>query len=457
MKTPKTSGSTRREFLRTAGRAAAASALAGVSIPAVHAQGDSTIQLALVGCGGRGGGAVNDAMNSKYGPVKLVAMADVFENRLKSTFEALKRQFGDRVDVPPERRFISFDGYKQAMDTLRKGDVAIFATPPAFRWVHFQYAVEKGLNVFMEKPVTVDGPSTRRILELAKKAEEKNLKVGVGLMCRHCHARKALFEKIKDGLMGDLVLLRSYRMHSPVGSAFSAPKPHNISELLWQIQRFHSFLWASGGLFSDFNIHGIDEMCWMKDAWPVMAQATGGRHYRGNNVDQNFDNYSVEYTFADGTKAQFYSRIMEGCHEHFSTYAHGTKGAAIICLKEHTSAQCRIHKGQSFENKADIVWRWGKAEPNPYVLEWDDLLDAIRNNRPYNEARRGAEASLVTAMGRFAAHTGQVVTFDQMLQHQHEFAPDLDKLTFESPAPLPFGADGKYPVPEPGKKKTREY
>ena len=175
----------RREFLIQTGRWAAASALAGVALPHVHAASSSTLQLALVGCGGRGTGAVSDAIQAGVLPVKLVAMSDVFADRLRSSFENLSKQHPAQVDVPPDRQFLGFDGYKQAMDCLRPGDVVILATPPAFRWVHFAYAIQKGLHVFMEKPVTVDGPTSKRMLEQAKQASAKNLKCGVGLMSRH--------------------------------------------------------------------------------------------------------------------------------------------------------------------------------------------------------------------------------------------------------------------------------
>ena len=173
-------------------------------------------------------------------------------------------------------------------------------------------------------------------------------------------------------------------------------------------------------------------------------------------MDQNFDHYSVEYTFADGTKLFLNSRYMPGCHEEFASYAHGTKGSAVISTFMHTPAKCRIFKGQNFA-KENLTWAFPQPEPNPYQLEWDHLIDAIRHDKPYNEVKRGAEASLVTAMGRKAVHTGQIVTFEEMLNNEHEFAPDVDKLTMDSPAPLPAGPDGKYPVPQPGLLKNREY
>jgi predicted dehydrogenase len=468
--TSQNGGVTRRELMKTTGLIAAGSALASVAVPFVHAGESNTIRVALVGCGGRGTGAAENALSVKNGPTRLVAMADVFTDRLASSYKHLKGRLESQVEVPEDHRFISFDGYKQAMDCLRPGDVVILTTPPAFRWVHFTYAIAKGLNVFMEKPVTVDGPSTRKMLQLAEEAQKKNLKVGVGLMCRHSQARGELFKRIKDGEMGELLLLRAYRMKGKEAMEDSARKPDGISELLYQVKRFHSFLWASGGCYSDFLIHNIDECCWMKDAWPVMAQANGGRQYRRiekpgvpavDAIDQNFDHYSVEYTFADGTKLLLEARTINHCNQAFASYAHGTKGAAVISERGHWPVNARIYRGQNLTNKKDVVWQYqagGRSEESdPYQLEWEHLIDAIRGDKPYSEVQRGAMASLVTAMGRMAAHTGQLIRQEQMLNCEHELAPDLDKLTMDSPAPLQADSEGKYPVPQPGIKRDREY
>ena len=274
--------------------------------------------------------------------------------------------------MPEDRKFIGFDAYQKAMDCLQPGDVAIFATPPAFRWVHFTYAIEKGLNVFMEKPVTVDGPTSRKMLALAEESRKKNLKVGVGLMCRHCKARGRAVRPDQER--------RDRRHHACCGpiactarsaTAFSTPKPADDNELMCQIQRFHSFLWASGGCFSDFFIHNIDECCWMKDAWPVQAQALGGRHYRGDNVDQNFDTYSVEYTFADGTKLFLDGRVMAGCHDEFASYAHGTKGSATISQSSHTPGQVQdLHATRTFATAA-ATWPGPSRSPSRIPTSWN--------------------------------------------------------------------------------------
>ncbi len=226
--------------------------------------------------------------------------------------------------------------------------------------------------------------------------------------------------------------------------------------MLYQIRGYLGFFWASGGVFHDYVAHNVDECCWMKDAWPVRADGMGSRCYRGDAVDQNFDHYSIEYTFADGTKLFLNSRYMPGCREEFASYAHGTKGSAVISTFMHTPAKCRIFKGHNI-TRAEMTWAFPQPEPNPYQLEWDHLVDAIRHDRPFNEVKRGAEAALVVAMGRKAVHIGQTVTFEEMLNSEHEFAPGLDKLTMGSPAPVRPAADGLYPAPQPGRLKDLEF
>ncbi|HOI35852.1 MAG TPA: gfo/Idh/MocA family oxidoreductase [Bacillota bacterium] len=461
----------RREFLRSTGRVATASAFLAAVTPRIHAAEDNTIHVALVGCGGRGSGAAANAMAAKGGPIKLYAMADLFADRLQRSYKGLMEAASvprtggsadtwimghqaEQIDVPPGRQFLGFDAYQKAIDCLRPGDVVILTTPVAFRWVHFRYAIQKGINVFMEKPVTVDGPSTRKMLELAEESERKNLKVGVGLMCRHCKARWELYDRIRSGQLGDLLTLRTYRQHGPVG--FYGPNQSSESELLWQIRGYLSFFWASGGLFQDIIAHNVDECCWMKGSWPVRAQGSGGRCLRSGAVDQNFDHYDAECTFADGTKLFLYVRAIAGCHGEFASYAHGTKGSAVISTHMHTPAKCRVYKGHDFV-RSNLVWAFPQPEPNPYQLEWDHLIDAIRNDKLFNEAKRGTEAGLVTAMARRAVHTGQVVTYDEMLNSEEEFASNVDALTMNSPAPVHLGPDGIYPTPQPGILKNREY
>src|SRR5204862_535886 len=202
--------------------------------------------------------------------------------------------------------------------------------------------------------------------------------------------------------------------------------------------------------------HHIDHLCWMKGAWPIKAQALGGRHYRQSPegityVDQNFDTYAVEYTFADGSKFIMEGRCIVGCLPIYKSFAHGSKGVAIVSKDSDCGLPSSTYKGQN-PDRGNMLWtsKVNEDEQDPYTNEWNDLMEAIRNDKPYNEVKRGVEASLVTSMGRMAAHTGQEITFEQMLNHEHEYAPGADKLTMDSPAPLLANPEGKYPVPMPG-------
>jgi len=452
MSTDTAAAPSRRDVLKTSGGVAVATTMAA-GLPGLFAGQSNVINIALVGCGGRGKGAAANALDTKQGPVKLVALADVFQDRLDDGFNTFnKPRLKDRFSVTKETKFLGFDAYKKAIDALEPGDVVILATPPAFRWPMFAYAIEKRVNVFMEKPVAVDAPTCRKMFELAKKSEEKKLKVGVGLMCRHCEARGEMYKRIRDGQIGDLLALRAYRLAGHTGNMPVRPKKADQNELEYQIRSFHGFLWLSGGAYSDFLIHNIDECCWIKDAWPVSAKSSGGRHYREGYVDQNFDTYSTEFTYPDGTKLFLQGRTIEGCHNEFASYCHGTKGSGVISESGHWPSHARMFKGQNQVAK-DIIWEFGEEHNNPYQDEWEHLMKAIRDDKPYNEVQRGAEASLVTAMGRMSAHTGKVITRDMMIKLDHEFAPNVDKLEVGGESPLKADADGKYPQPMPGKKR----
>ncbi|MFT6107912.1 MAG: putative dehydrogenase [Planctomycetota bacterium] len=434
------------------------------SLPYIHPRKqEETINVALVGCGGRGSGAAKNALSVKRGPIKLVAMADVFEDRLKTSHDALTNELADRMDVPQEHRFIGFDGYKDAMDCLKPGDVVILATPPGFRWVHFKYAIEKGLHVFMEKPVSVDGPTSRRMFALAEESRKKGIKVGVGLMSRHSRAMQELVKRVQDGELGEIISQNGYRMQGPVATFRSEPVPEGTSELEYQIRRFHGFLWASGGAFNDFFIHIIDQLAWMKGALPVKAQASGGRHYRMSGdgvpyVDQNLDVYTVEYTYPDGTKLMFDGRNQAGCETRFYSHMHGTKGSAVVSANSDCGLPSSIHEGHTLSRKSRI---WTSKVPddqrNPYQNEWEDLIEAIRDDLPFNEAQSGIETTMLCNMGRMAAHVGREVTYEEALASEHEFAPGVADLTLDSDSPLMADENGLYPVPAPGLVTDREY
>lgn len=435
----------RREFLRWSGNVAAASALAGVAIPNVHAAEDNTIRLALIGCGGRGSGAAANALDAPGGPVQLSVMADLYANRLASAYKTLNKAYGAKMDVPEDRRFVGFDAYRKAIDCLRPGDVAMLTGYSGFRPGQLEYAVEKGINVFMEKSFAPDAPGLRRIIKAGEAAEKKNLKIAAGLMCRHSVNRQELIKRIRDGAMGAIQLVRAYRMQpcAPLG-----PRPKNIKELDWQIQNFTHFFWVSGALFAEMNIHQIDEICWIKDSCPVSAHGVGGRVAGSKDRGQNLDSLSIEWTFADGTKATDVVRWLPGCYTDFATYIHGTRCAAQFSGSHHLGTTV-MYKDQRIA-RDNVAWKAPPEAITPWQAEWNVLLDAIRRDRPHNEAKRAAMSNFTDLMGRAAVHTGKLVTWEEMTASNFQFCPNIDNLTEDSPPPVRADAEGRYPVPVPG-------
>ena len=442
---------TRREFLRRTGALAAGTALAGVTLPPVYAGEDNTIRLALIGCGGRGSGAVRDAISqAKAVPVKLYVMADIFEHRIARSYKALSHLFPDQIEVPPERRFVGFDAYKKAIDCLRpgSGDIAMLTGYAGWRAVQLEYAVKKGVNVFMEKSFGTDPPQLRRIMKAGDEAAKKNLKIAAGLMCRHSVNRQELIKRIRDGQLGEIILIRAYRMQ-PVGPL--GKKKPDETELLFQIRNFTKFLWVSGGLWAEMDIHQIDELCWLKDAWPVTAHGVGGRVINSTDRSQNLDSFAAEWTFPDGTKATDVVRYLRNCHNDFATYVHGTKCAAQFSGNIHAGT-VRIFKDQRID-KDNIAWEAPKEKLTPWQAEWKDLLESIRLDRPHNEARRAALSNMADIMGRAAIHSGQMITWDQAMASNFQFCPYIDTMDYDSKPPIEPDENGQYPVPVPGQWK----
>ncbi|NOZ39620.1 MAG: Gfo/Idh/MocA family oxidoreductase [Planctomycetes bacterium] len=373
-------------------------------------------------------------------------MADVFSDRLQNSLKRLKQRYADKIDVPPERQFIGFDAYRKAIDCLRPGDVVMLTTHAAFRPVHFEYAVKKGVNVFMEKSFAVDAPANRRLMAAAELSEKKGLKVAVGFMWRHSVARQEVIKRIHDGAIGELHTLRIYRVHGPV---YCPKRPEGMRQVEFQLRYGARFNWVCSGFFIDWHCHNIDVACWTKGDWPVDAQGMAGRCYpqTGNLLDH----YAVEFTFPDGAKLFAYSRHMINCWQTYSDYAHGTKGSAII-MSSLADPKPRIYKSQQMTDD-QLVWRYPEKDRNPYHAEWQVLLDAIRQDKPHNEARRAAKANLVALMGRMAAHTGKFVTIEQAEKSNFQYVKDIDHLTFDSSAPIVEGPDGIYPAPIPGMSK----
>ncbi len=398
----------------------------------VFAASTDVLKIALVGCGGRGSGAANQALRTAGG-TKLVAMADVRPEQLDKGLAALKTQLPDKVDVPPDRQFTDFDGYKKA---IALADVVILATSPGFRPIHFEEAVRQGKHVFMEKPVATDAPGIRQVLAAAEEAKKKNLKVGVGLQRRHQPGYLETIKRIQDGAVGELTLLRAYWNG---GSRDGVERLPDETEMHYQIRNWYYFTWLSGDHIVEQHVHNIDVVNWIKGTHPVRGQGMGGRQVRNaKRHGQIFDHHFVEFEYADGTRMLSQCRQIPGCWPSISEHVTGTKGSADLA-------------GGRFQIKGATNWRFPsrQGQRDPYQQEHDDLFDAIRNDRPYNEAEFGAYSTMTAIMGRMCTYSGQQVQWEDAFNSRIELLPK----TFSwdaKPLVLP-DADGFYPIAVPGR------
>jgi myo-inositol 2-dehydrogenase / D-chiro-inositol 1-dehydrogenase len=435
----------RREFLQTSGGLLTGAALTSAITSRAYAGESNALKLALVGCGGRGTGAAANALSTK-GPTTLWAMADFFPNRLQSSHHNLARQFASQLNVPAERQFVGLDAYRKAIDAVAPGGVVLLATPPAFRPIHLEYAVAKGCHVFMEKSFAVDAPGIRRVLKAGEDATRKNLKIASGLRCRHDRALEEAVGQLQAGIVGDIITLWAYRVHSAVGFT---PKDANESELAHQIRNYSNFTWLNGSFLLDWLIHNIDICCWIKGQWPVSAQGQGARQTR-TVPDQLFDEYAVEYTFADGTRMMAQGRHINDTWGFFGVVVDAARGVAVLGEGQ---PKPLIYRGRQRASK-NLVWSYRGQPDDAYQVEHDLLFDAIRTDKPYNETDWCAKSCLAGIMGRMAAESGQRITWEQAMHSDLALAPGLDSYTMDSPPPVVPDAQGRYPIAMPGVTKV---
>jgi predicted dehydrogenase len=439
---------TRRQFLKKSGAVAAGAAVLGQTIPAVHAAESNTIRLSLIGCGNRGQGAVVNALNtSGQGPIELYAMADLDEKKMDLAQESFERKFSQGINVAKDRKFVGFEAYKQAVDVLRPGDVAMCTTRAYIRPVHVEYAVSQGINVFMEKPFSPDPVGLRRMLKAGKMAEKKGVKIAAGLQCRHSPARAALIDKINSGAMGDLSYIRADRLAGRRWMGDQGAKSNILREQL-KFGKAQLF-WIGSGHMVDNLIHQIDECCWLMDDWPVSCHGMGGREVNSTDRGQNMDIYSMEYTFPDGRKAFCGFRRAEGGYKDFATYVHCSKKAGQFSGNIHR-ATVHMFKDQRIAED-NIEWSPTPDAEKPWDYEWINLVDSIRNDKPHNECERAVYADIASLMGRAAAHLNRIVTWDEVMNSDFQFCDYLDDLTDSSEPPVKADQDGYFPAPEGGK------
>jgi predicted dehydrogenase len=434
----RTPSPSRRDFLKTSSAVAGAGALASLALPhGAYAGNDETIKVGLIGCGGRGTGAATQAL-STAGPVKLVAMADAFEDQLENSLKritgALKSKADERVGV--EHKFVGFDAYKQMMAS--DVDLVILATPPGFRPIHVEAAVAAGKHVFMEKPVATDGPGIRKVLDAVAVAKEKDLKIGVGLQRHHQNTYRATLEKIWDGAIGDVVALRTYWNSGGVWDP-RRTREQVSGEMEYQMRNWYYYTWLCGDHICEQHIHNLDVGNWVKQGFPVECQGMGGRQVRTDKkYGEIFDHFAVEYTYEDGTKMFSQCRHIRNCANSVSEHAHGSKGTANI--------------GGATIDAGGEQWKYDGPKNNPYQTEHDDLFAAIRSGTPYNEGEYGAHSTLTAIMGRMAVYSGKTVKWDAALNSTIDLMPE--KYSWDAMPKILPKDDGSYPIAIPGLSKT---
>jgi len=416
----------RRDFLKaTSVLASGLAASGGLSIArGAHAAGSDVLKVALIGCGGRGTGAGGDAL-SVPDNMKLIAVADTFEDRARQAREQLLKKFPGKVDVPDDRVFVGFDAYQKAL--AAGPDMAIIATPPGFRPLHYRAAVDAGKHVFMEKPCCTDAPGYRAMLEANKLADQKGLKVGVGLQRHHEPRYVETIQRLQDGAIGKALFLRVYWN---MGNIWTKPRQPGDTEMAYQIRNWQYFCYFGGDHIVEQHVHNLDVANWVLNAHPVKANGMGGRQRRDEFKDMGhiYDHHFVEFTYADGTKLFSQCRQMPGCWNQVSEWVHGVKGTADC------AGTIEVDGGEK--------WQYKGPKMSPYQQEHVDLVKAIRNNEKYNEGWHGAHSTMTAVLGRMATYSGQEITWDEAVEKGTAIMPE--KLAWDINPPMMPDADGTY-------------
>ncbi len=439
----------RRDFVR--GSAALVGGALVSQLPIgmnAYAAGSDVIKIAVIGCGGRGTGAADQALSTKSN-VKLVAMVDAFKDRLDESYKNLttKHSSKDKIDVPEKNRFVGFDGYKQA---IALADVVILATPPGFRPMHFEEAVKQGKHVFMEKPVATDAPGIRRVLAAAEEAKKKKLNVVVGLQRRYQQQYREAISRLNEGAIGEItggqVAWNDAGVWVRQRADLEKQAGRKVTEMEYQMRNWYYFVWLCGDHILEQHVHNIDVANWVKNGYPVQASGMGGRQVRtGKDNGEIFDHHAIEFTYADGAVISSQCRHMPGCSKKVAESFQGTKGK--IDLADGGKALLTDWKGNS-------IWSFrSKDAPNPYQVEHDELFAAISNGSPYiNNAEYGAKSTMTAIMGRMATYSGQVITWDEALNSEVSVMPTT--FAWDAPTPTKPDENGYYPIPVPGKTKV---
>ena len=420
----------RRDALWTAGAIGGAVA----AMPTVHGQSPSSdvIRIGLIGAGGRGTGALQQTLSVPGSNVKLTAVADAFDDRIKGALKAVENM-KDKVECPEERQFKGLDGYKQVLDHC---DLVILATPPGFRPFHFEAAVNAGKHVFMEKPVCVDAFGAQLCLAAAKMADEKKLKVVVGLQRRYDRKYRETIQKIREGVAGDIIGGQVY--WNGGGIWYRGRKP-DMTEMQFQVHNWYHFNWLCGDHICEQHVHNIDIANWVLDRLPESAYGVGGRQNRvPGQPSEIYDHHAVNFTYPGGVRIASQCRQFPGGDGRVNEEFQGTKGFVKI--------------GEITDSKGNVLWKFEGKSDNPYQVEHDELHDAIRNDKPLNNAVYGTTSSFSAVLGRTATYTGKQAGYDDLLKTGFRTMPE--SLTWDTIPPVVPDKDGNYPLPMPATYKV---
>jgi myo-inositol 2-dehydrogenase/D-chiro-inositol 1-dehydrogenase len=428
---------TRRHFIKKSSAALIAGALssnfvlgkpsakgaknaAGGPVEKFDVNGD-TLKVGLIGCGGRGTGAASNALNADDNVV-VTAMADAFTDQLDNSFKSLKTEFGDRIKVDPEHKFVGFDAYQKVIDS--GVDVVILTSPPGFRPAHLKYAVEKGKHIFTEKPMATDAPGVRSVIETVAEAKRKKLSLVAGFCWRYDNAKRATFQQVLDGAIGDIRAIYTTYNTGSVGKE-NAPwtRANTKSQMEWMMRRWYFFTWLSGDHLVEQAVHSIDKMSWaMGDKPPLSAIAHGGRQVRTDpECGHIFDHFSIVYDYPNGAKGFHFSRQQDRCAGGTIEDIWGTKGI------------CSIRGAHKITGEKN--WKFEGEGNNMYQTEHDLFFESIRDGKPMNDGDRMALSTMVAIMGRMAAYTGQQISYDEALNSKEILVPE--KLSWDLEMPMP--------------------
>ncbi|MDG2206648.1 MAG: Gfo/Idh/MocA family oxidoreductase [Pirellulales bacterium] len=419
----------RRTFLKTTSALISTGVLGSQAARNAHAAGSDEIRFCVVGCGGRGTGAAAQIFNTK-GNTRLVSVADAFEKNAKSAVKRLTRHSADKVSVPEENIHWGLNAYKKAIDS--DCDLVVIATPPGFKPQQFQYAVDRGKHVFMEKPVATDAPGIKRVLESVEASKQKNLMVALGLQRRHEPRYMETIERIHDGAIGDVICQRVYWNG---GGIWYRNRQPGQSEMEFQVNNWYHFNWVCGDQICEQHIHNLDVANWVKGDYPVECNGMGGGEQRlggDRSKSQIYDHTFCEFTYPDGSKLFSQGRHVAGAWSHVGEAVHGTKGTANPA------------------GSIDGSWQFSGPYPNGHQQEQHDMIEALMAGNIYNEGEYGAKSTFTSILGREACYSGQIIRWDELLEKGRDLAPGIDQFTMQSPAPTARDASGEYEVPVPG-------